>query len=239
MAVHSILPLVIDFPFSPVLFQLGPFAVRWYGVCYAIAFLVGVTVAGRHLRATGIADRQSGDMAFWAIVVGLICARLYYVVQSGLWWYLTHPEHILAVWEGGMAYYGAVFAVPVFLVIYSIRKRIDWWVVLDGAALFAAVGQPIGRIGNIFNGEVDMLGPRSDLPWAFAYTKSAGRWATAPRGCLPAGRCLRAATGAADPGRAARGSQPFSTSVRGSLPPLYLFCMRSVSSASSSFGRIR
>ncbi|MGH7911326.1 MAG: prolipoprotein diacylglyceryl transferase [Candidatus Dormibacteraceae bacterium] len=164
------LPLVIDFPFSPILIQLGPLAIRWYGVCYAIAFIVGVWVAGRHARARGFGDAELGNMAFWSIVIGLIAARLYYVVQSGLGWYLTHPLHILAVWEGGMAYYGAVIAVPIFLVLYCIRKRMDWWVILDAAAFFAAVGQPIGRVGNIFNGESDLLGPRSNLPWAFAYT---------------------------------------------------------------------
>jgi phosphatidylglycerol:prolipoprotein diacylglycerol transferase len=165
-----LLPLVIDFPFSPILFQLGPLTVRWYGLCYAVAFLVGLSIAGRHLQRRGIFDRQLGNMAFWSIVIGLVTARLYYVVQSGLAWYLTHPAHILAFWEGGMAYYGAVIAVPAFLVVYSVRRGLAWWLILDAAALFAAVGQPIGRIGNIFNGEADMLGPQSNLPWAFAYT---------------------------------------------------------------------
>jgi phosphatidylglycerol:prolipoprotein diacylglycerol transferase len=162
------LPLVITFPFSPILAQAGPLTIRWYGLGYAVAFLVGLMVAGRHLRDRGIEERQYGDMAFWAIVLGLILARLYFVVQSGVGWYVTHPEHILAFWEGGMAFYGALFFVPIFLFLYSRWKHLSWWVVADAGALFAAVGQPIGRIGNIFNG--DIIGYPSNLPWAIRYT---------------------------------------------------------------------
>lgn len=170
MAVTSPLPVIITFPFSPVLVQLGPVTVRWYGVCYAVAFLIGLWIVGGYAKAQGIPERRLGNLGFWAIVVGLLAARLYYVLQSNFGWYVTHPQHILAFWEGGMAYYGAIFAVPVLIVLYSRRHHLNAWILLDAAALFAAAGQPIGRIGNIVNGEADVLGPRSDLPWAFAYT---------------------------------------------------------------------
>jgi phosphatidylglycerol---prolipoprotein diacylglyceryl transferase len=121
-----------------------------------------------HLKRYKLTERDWGDLAFWCIVIGLIAARLYYVVQSGFGWYLTHPQHILAFWEGGMAYFGAVWSVPLVILGYSWWKKLSAWVVLDAAVLFAAVGQPIGRIGNIFNG--DILGYPSTLPWAFRYT---------------------------------------------------------------------
>ncbi|HZU18367.1 MAG TPA: prolipoprotein diacylglyceryl transferase [Candidatus Dormibacteraeota bacterium] len=160
--------LVITFPFSPILVRLGPLSIRWYGVCYAVAFLVGLWAAGRHLRARGLREQEYANLAFWCIVLGLVSARLYYDFQSGAGYYLTHPQHLLATWEGGMAYFGAVWTVPIFIFLYTRWKGLDFWVVADAAALFAAVGQPIGRIGNIFNGEI--LGPPSNLPWAFVYT---------------------------------------------------------------------
>jgi phosphatidylglycerol---prolipoprotein diacylglyceryl transferase len=162
------MPLIITFPFSPVAISLGPLAIRWYGIGYAVAFLAGLWLAGRHLRQHGVSERLYGDMAFWAIVIGLVAARLYFVAQSGFDYYLTHPQHLLAFWEGGMAYFGAVFTVPIFLFLYCWRKRLSFWLVADAAALFAAIGQPIGRIGNIFNG--DVIGYPSDLPWAMRYT---------------------------------------------------------------------
>lgn len=151
------------------LVHLGPAAIHWYGVMYAIAFWVGYRVAvvpwlGRH----GV-DRPTIDrMVVWTIVVGLIGARLYYVVQSGFGYYLTHPQHILAVWEGGMAFFGAIMASFATLAVLARRHRVSFWILADAGVLFAVVGQPIGRIGNIING--DILGAPSTLPWATAYT---------------------------------------------------------------------
>jgi phosphatidylglycerol:prolipoprotein diacylglycerol transferase len=161
-------PLVIVLPLSPIALQLGPVHVRWYGIGYAVAFLVGGWVAVRHAERRGISGDVAQRVAFWTIVVGLIGARLFFVLQSGLLWYLTHPQHILAIWEGGMAFFGAIFAGAGTLLFLSWRWGLNFWSVLDAGVLFAAVGQPIGRIGNILNGEI--LGPVSNLPWAIEYT---------------------------------------------------------------------
>lgn len=162
--------LVITDPFPPGFF-IGPLQIRFYGVAYAIAFLVGTAVATRHLERKGISSNVSGNIAFWTIVFGLIGARLYYDVQSGWWFYLTHPQHIFAFWEGGMAFFGAIFASLIVLVVMALRHHIFFWDLLDAGVLFAAVGQPIGRLGNVMNGEI--LGPPSNLPWAIRYTNPA------------------------------------------------------------------
>ena len=159
--------LVITNPLPPGI-HLGPFSLRFYGLAYAVAFLVGGWVATRHLARRGVPSSVSQNIAFWAIVFGLIGARLYYDVQSDWWWYLTHPLHILAFWEGGMAFFGAIFAAVVVLLVMSRRHGILYLDLLDAGVLFAAVGQPIGRLGNFMNGEI--LGPPSNLPWAVRYT---------------------------------------------------------------------
>jgi len=159
--------LVITNPFPPGI-PLGPFELRFYGLAYAIAFLAGGWVAIRHLARRGVPSSVSQNIAFWSIVFGLIGARLYFVVQSGWLWYLTHPLHIFAIWEGGMAFFGAIFAVVVVLYVMSRRHHILFRDLLDAGVLFAAVGQPIGRLGNFMNGEI--LGPPSNLPWAVRYT---------------------------------------------------------------------
>ena len=159
--------LVISDPISPAI-HLGPLSVRWYGVSYAIAFLVGSWLAVRHLAGRGVPRQVAERVTFWTIIAGLLGARLYFVAQNQPIWYLTHPQHLLAAWEGGMAFFGAVFAALVALMFWSWRLRLDFWDLLDAGVLFAAVGQPIGRIGNIMNGEI--LGPASSLPWAIRYT---------------------------------------------------------------------
>jgi phosphatidylglycerol---prolipoprotein diacylglyceryl transferase len=159
--------LVITDPFPPG-FHVGPLEIRFYGIAYAIAFVVGTGLAGRHLARRGVPSSVTSNIAFWTIIFGLLGARIYFVLQSGWWWYLTHPQHILAIWEGGMAFFGAVFTVPVVLFVMARRYRLDFWDLLDAGVLFAAVGQPIGRLGNVMNGEI--LGPPSNLPWAIRYT---------------------------------------------------------------------
>ncbi|MGH7760435.1 MAG: prolipoprotein diacylglyceryl transferase [Candidatus Dormibacteraceae bacterium] len=162
--------LVITDPLPPGFF-VGPLQIRFYGIAYAIAFIVGTVVATRHLVRRGVDPEISNGIAFWTIVFGLIGARLYYVVQSGWWFYLTHPQHIFAFWEGGMAFFGAIFASLIVLVVMARRHHISFWDLLDAGVLFAAVGQPIGRLGNVMNGEI--LGPPSNLPWAIRYTNPA------------------------------------------------------------------
>ena len=159
--------LVITDPLSPTI-HLGPLSIRWYGVGYAVAFLFGGWLSVRHLAARGIPRRVTERVTFWTIIAGLLGARLYFVAQNQPVWYLTHPQHLLAVWEGGMAFFGAVFAGVAALLFWSWRLRLDFWMLLDAGVLFAAAGQPIGRIGNVMNGEI--LGPVSSLPWAIRYT---------------------------------------------------------------------
>jgi len=159
---------LIHISIDPV-FHIGPAAIHWYGVMYAVAFYAGYRLAVvPYLGSRGI-DRPTIDrLITWTIVMGLIGARLYYVVQSGIGYYLTHPQHILAVWEGGMAFFGAIIAGFATLAVLGWRHRIPFWVLADAGVFFAVVGQPIGRIGNVING--DILGAPSTLPWATAYT---------------------------------------------------------------------
>ncbi len=106
-------------------------------------------------------------MLVWAIVAGLLGARLYYVAQQPLGDYLRNPVRIIAVWEGGMDFFGAIFAALGTVALICWRTRKSVWLWFDAAVLFAVVGQPIGRLGNIING--DILGAPSSLPWATAY----------------------------------------------------------------------
>ena len=153
-------------------FHLGPFTVHWYGVMYAVAFWAGWRFAVTpHLKRRGIPTAEIDRILTWVIVFGLVGARLYYVLQSDLKYYLTHPQHIVAVWEGGMAFFGAIIGSVATIYVLARRRGHDFWLIFDAGVLFAVVGQPIGRIGNVING--DILGNPSNLPWATEYTSKA------------------------------------------------------------------
>lgn len=159
---------VIRIGIDPVLLHLGPFAVHWYGLMYVVGIVVGLRVALPYAQTLGI----SSDVAytiFWPVLVAsLVGGRLYYVVQSNLGWYLQHPLNILATWEGGMAFYGAVILGAAALLLMCRRLELRPGLALDAAAVCIPLAQAFGRVGNIING--DIIGYRSTLPWATAYT---------------------------------------------------------------------
>lgn len=159
---------IIHIGIDPVI-NLHIISVHWYGVMYATAFLVAFRFGALpHLTKRGVDAGLVERMTGWTILFGLIGARLYYVVQSDLSYFLHNPVHILAVWEGGMAFFGAIIASTATILVLCRRHHLSFWLLIDAGALFATVGQPIGRIGNLING--DILGPPSTLPWATAYT---------------------------------------------------------------------
>ena len=155
---------------DPVL-HLGPFPIHWYGVMYAVAFLAAYQFGVLpYAIKRGLPKSIAEKICVWTIVFGLLGGRLYYVVQQPDLWqnYVLHPINIIAFWQGGMAFFGAIIVGFITLAICAWRYGYNPWLALDGGVLFAVVGQPIGRIGNVING--DILGAPSTLPWATAYS---------------------------------------------------------------------
>jgi phosphatidylglycerol---prolipoprotein diacylglyceryl transferase len=155
---------------DPVL-HIGPLPIHWYGVMYALAFIVAYRFGVLpYATRRGIPKAIAEKITVWTIIFGLLGGRLYYVVQQQDLWhnYVLNPINIIAFWQGGMAFFGAIIVGFITLAVCAWRYGYNPWIALDGGVLFAVVGQPIGRIGNIING--DILGAPSTLPWATAYT---------------------------------------------------------------------
>ena len=154
---------------NPVIVSIGPLALRWYGLMYVVGIVVGLWFIRNYTERKGIGQEKVYRLLWWCVVAGLIGGRLYFVIQqpdliSG---YLQQPWRILATWEGGMAFFGAIFAVVPILFWRSLREHLNPLVVLDAGALFAACGQIFGRVGNLING--DIIGYQSTLPWSTVY----------------------------------------------------------------------
>ena len=158
---------MITINIDPIAFSIGSLHVRWYGLMYVVAITIGLFVIWPYAKWKGFTEDQMEKIVIWAVPAGLIGARLYFVVQQPLGPYLADPLRIFAVWEGGMAFYGAIFAVVLVLLIAGWRMKLSILNLLDIGGLFAIVGQFFGRIGNIING--DVLGYPTKLPWGFVY----------------------------------------------------------------------
>jgi phosphatidylglycerol:prolipoprotein diacylglycerol transferase len=141
---------------NPILVQLGPFAIHWYGLAYVVAISVALWFVLRWTRREGIHDDQTWAIFVWAAIAGLIGGRLYFVIQQPdlVQHYLMQPLNIIAVWNGGMAFFGAIFLASATIFALAPRYGVDRFIILDAGALFAAIGQIFGRFGNIINGDI-------------------------------------------------------------------------------------
>jgi phosphatidylglycerol:prolipoprotein diacylglycerol transferase len=159
---------VIKIGIDPVIVRLGGLSIHWYGVMYVLGLALGLRLILIYGEARGI-SRDTAYEVFWPVLIAsLIGGRLYYVVQSNFGYYLSHPQDVLATWEGGMAFYGAVFLGSLALWFFTWRKGILFALALDIATVLVPSAQAVGRIGNIING--DIHGYVSSLPWATEYT---------------------------------------------------------------------
>jgi phosphatidylglycerol---prolipoprotein diacylglyceryl transferase len=159
--------VLIKIGIDPVLVTIGGLKIHWYGIMIALGLYAGIQVALRDAPRRGINRDQLMNVALLAAVLGIAGGRLYYVVQNNPSFYLHHPAEIIAVWQGGMAFFGAMFGGALAVAISSWRWKMPFWSLLDIGALGMTIGQAIGRIGNIING--DIVGYKTN-GWGFEYT---------------------------------------------------------------------
>ncbi len=153
---------------NPVLIQIGPLTLRWYGLMIALAVVAGLWLAGKEGARKGFDPNRIKEFSLLVIIGGLIGARVYYVLFSDLNYSLTHPLSLFSVWEGGLAIHGAILGGLITTVYYTMRRRIPFWQWADTFAPSLILGQAIGRIGCFFNG--DAHGYPTSLPWGLIYS---------------------------------------------------------------------
>jgi phosphatidylglycerol:prolipoprotein diacylglycerol transferase len=145
-----------------VAIHLGPLSIRWYGILMACAIGLGFWLAHREARAEKLPADDLLRVAQWAVIAGLVGARLYEVIFN--WgYYGSHPSKIIAVWEGGLAIHGGLIAGPLVGIYLARRWHVPILRGLDVAAPSIVIGQAIGRWGNFFNEEA--FGRPTDVPW--------------------------------------------------------------------------
>jgi phosphatidylglycerol---prolipoprotein diacylglyceryl transferase len=156
---------VLAFQFAspgPILFELGPIAVRWYGFLIASAVLIGVILAQSLAKRRNIDPELVGDLAIWLVLGSIPCARLYYVLFQ---WenYAQNPQNIIAIWQGGIAIHGALIGATIAALLFARVQKVSFWQMMDVMAPSFILGQAIGRWGNFFNSEA--FGRPTELPW--------------------------------------------------------------------------
>ena len=168
--------MMIHPAFDPVALQIGPLAIRWYGLMYLIAFF-GFFLLGRWRLAqprwatqTGMQARDLEDLLFHGALGVVLGGRLGYVLFYKPGYYLAHPLESFAVWQGGMSFHGGMLGVILATWLWCHRGRRDFWNVIDFVAPLVPLGLAAGRMGNFINGE--LWGRATDVAWAMIFPQA-------------------------------------------------------------------
>ena len=166
---------------DPVIFSIGSFSLRWYGVMAALGFMLALGLMLLNRRHARLSKDQVTNTVMLAMLAGVLGARIFYVCLN--WsFYRQHPAMIVRVDQGGLVFYGG-FILAAIALIYYIRKicRKDFVRVLDITAPALAAAHALGRIGCFFNG--CCYGKPAQLFWAYSYapgTEPFKRYGTLP-----------------------------------------------------------
>ena len=150
----------------PIFFKLGPVTIRFYGVMMAIAFLTAVYIAKKESERKGLGSECMVDFAFYAIIIGIIGARLYYVLLH-IQDFLKHPLDIVKVWQGGLAFHGGILAGFLAGIWFARKRKIPFWKFADTGAPAIILAQAIGRVGCFLNG--CCYGKETTVFWAVKF----------------------------------------------------------------------
>ena len=152
----------------PVLIQVGTFELRTYGVIVALSFFLGLWLSTSEAKRTGLDPALIQDFSFYALLGGIVGARIYFVIFSNPAYFLQKPWEIVAVWHGGIGIIGALLGGFLTALWYCRKKKLPFWRFADTLAPGAALGQAAGVIACLLNG--DSYGRPADLAWAITYT---------------------------------------------------------------------
>ena len=151
-------------PPSPIIFEAGPFALRYYGLCIALGIVVATWFSGRELVRKGYDGTLALDSLFFIIPPGFIGARAYHVITDYDLYAGDPWPGVVAVWNGGLGIYGGVIGGFIGLLVFCRMRGMGALAFADAVAPGLVVAQAIGRWGNYFNQE--LFGRPSGLPWA-------------------------------------------------------------------------
>jgi len=137
---------------NPYAIEWGPIIIHWYGVIIVFGMLLAIYLSSKEARRKGLGENVIVDLVLWVIPIGLLGARLYYVLFK--WeYYVQNPIEILAIWNGGIAIYGGLIAGAITVYLFARKRNISIWQLLDILAPGVLLAQAIGRWGNFINQE--------------------------------------------------------------------------------------
>jgi phosphatidylglycerol:prolipoprotein diacylglycerol transferase len=156
----------------PILITIGKFSIRTYGVIVAIATITGIFVALHYAKTYKKIDEDAFlNFTIWTILGGIVGARIFWILTApDLSFYLQNPQHILAIWEGGLSFEGMLGGGIITAIFVARHYRLSFFRLLDVASPAVAIGYGIGKFACFFNGCCHGLIVPSWWPHFFPFT---------------------------------------------------------------------
>lgn len=163
----------MQFPdISPIAFEIGPLAVRWYALAYVAGILLAqwiVVRLNRRLVPPLLTQKAIDDLVLYAVLGIIAGGRLGYILFYNLGHYLDQPLDMLAIWQGGMSFHGGLLGVLGAFWLFTRRYKISWLALMDLFAVAAPIGLFLGRLANFVNGE--LYGRVTAAPWGVIFPR--------------------------------------------------------------------
>lgn len=164
---------------NPEIIHFGGFALRWYSLAFAAGIVLAIVLVLRGAKAKGLDPDKVANVAIWAVLGGIIGARLFHVIDK-FSFYQANPHHILMIYQGGLAIWGGIIVGGIVALIAARREGLPIPSLADVAVFGMIPGQIVGRIGCLING--DAAGGPTGMPWGLIYTNPGSSIPDALRG---------------------------------------------------------
>jgi phosphatidylglycerol:prolipoprotein diacylglycerol transferase len=156
---------------DPILIDLGPFRLSWYGLMYVFGFVAAYLLVRYQMKRKdfGVSKQEVEDLFFYIIIGLIVGARLGYVLFYDLKMYIADPLEAFAIWHGGMSFHGGLIGVLLVAVLFSWKHKKSFWKIADLYIVTAPLGLCLGRIGNFINGE--LYGRVTQVSWGMIFPR--------------------------------------------------------------------
>lgn len=160
---------------NPVLASIGPFEIRYYGLIFALGFILAAIILYWFASKEKIKNLEKKDvfnLIIYLIIGILIFSRLFEILIYMPSYYFANPKEIIAVWHGGLSFHGGLIGAVIVGLVYSRYKKIKFYDLADILVFPAAIGLCFGRFANFINGE--LWGKITALPWCVKFQNAEG-----------------------------------------------------------------
>ncbi|MBI2655343.1 prolipoprotein diacylglyceryl transferase [Candidatus Woesearchaeota archaeon] len=157
---------------NPALFEFGPFEVRYYGLFYALGFIIAYLMLPSLAKIKNIklSKDDAADFILYLLIGVVLGARLAYIIFYNPLFYLNSPAEIIKLWHGGLSFHGGFLGAIFAAYLFCRKKKIEFYDIADITVVPVALALALGRIGNFINGE--LYGRITDFSWCIDYSKN-------------------------------------------------------------------